>query len=143
MYPAADDDALDMVSSLLQFDPNNRLSAEQTMGHPFFSSLSCLTYLENYQNANYPARVNAGPNRIEQHLSGSGSTTAGESTKSGGSSGSAGNGGSVKAAGGASLLSPHSGLTPVPMNAEQERVGELEENLKFNVSFESVANDYC
>lgn len=131
LYPHADDDALELLSSLLQFDPHNRLSAEQALGHPFFSSLSCLTYLENYQNANYPPRISV-VNRIEQQSASGGGSGSGSCCD-----GTAGSAGSSKHGSGSSksgaLLSPHSGITPVPLNAEQERVGELEENLKYNV----------
>jgi mitogen-activated protein kinase 15 len=35
MFPTASDDALDLLKTLLQFNPNKRLTAEQSLQHPY------------------------------------------------------------------------------------------------------------
>jgi mitogen-activated protein kinase 15 len=35
MFPTASEEALDLLKNLLQFNPNNRLSAEQALRHPY------------------------------------------------------------------------------------------------------------
>lgn len=34
-FPSASDDALDLLHSLLQFNPNKRLTAEEALSHPY------------------------------------------------------------------------------------------------------------
>jgi mitogen-activated protein kinase 1/3 len=36
LYPNADSRALDLVDKLLAFNPNNRISVEDALAHPFF-----------------------------------------------------------------------------------------------------------
>ncbi|CAD8061137.1 unnamed protein product [Paramecium primaurelia] len=38
LFPTASDDALDLMYSLLKFNPNNRLTAEKALAHPYFSN---------------------------------------------------------------------------------------------------------
>jgi mitogen-activated protein kinase 15 len=35
MFPTASDDALDLLKSLMHFNPNKRLTAEQALKHPY------------------------------------------------------------------------------------------------------------
>jgi len=35
MFPTASEDALDLLKSLLQFNPNKRLTADQALQHPY------------------------------------------------------------------------------------------------------------
>jgi len=35
LFPAASDDALDMIKNLLTFNPTKRLSAEEALQHPY------------------------------------------------------------------------------------------------------------
>jgi mitogen-activated protein kinase 15 len=37
VFPAASDDSLDLLKSLLHFNPNKRLTAEQALRHPYVS----------------------------------------------------------------------------------------------------------
>ncbi|CAK73063.1 unnamed protein product (macronuclear) [Paramecium tetraurelia] len=38
IFPTASDDALDLIFSLLKFNPNSRLTAEKALAHPYFSN---------------------------------------------------------------------------------------------------------
>lgn len=38
LFSAAKDDAIDLLSSLLRFNPNSRLTATSALSHPFFSN---------------------------------------------------------------------------------------------------------
>lgn len=40
LYPNADDDALDLLNSMLRFNPLKRITIEDCLTHPFFSSIS-------------------------------------------------------------------------------------------------------
>lgn len=44
LMPYIDDDALDLLTRLLEYDPEKRLSAEQALKHPFFSDLHSEAY---------------------------------------------------------------------------------------------------
>jgi mitogen-activated protein kinase 15 len=35
MFPTANDDALDLLMNLMQFNPSKRLTAEQALKHPY------------------------------------------------------------------------------------------------------------
>jgi mitogen-activated protein kinase 15 len=35
LFPTASDDALDLLKTLMQFNPNKRLTAEQALKHPY------------------------------------------------------------------------------------------------------------
>lgn len=35
MFPTASDDALDLLKNLMQFNPGKRLTAEQSLRHPY------------------------------------------------------------------------------------------------------------
>ena len=37
MIPSANEDCLDLISKLLEFDPDKRLSIEQIMVHPYLA----------------------------------------------------------------------------------------------------------
>ena len=39
MFPEASDDALDLLSHLLLFDPKKRYSAKEAIAHPYLASL--------------------------------------------------------------------------------------------------------
>jgi serine/threonine protein kinase len=39
MIPSAPKDAIDLISKLLTYDPNQRLSAKEVLDHPFISEL--------------------------------------------------------------------------------------------------------
>lgn len=97
--------AIDLLSSLLQFNPNNRLTADQALNHPYFKGMTRRTYLEGFK-----------PRSEEYDIEAKGSNGSG----------------------GESKFSPHTGLTPVPMNADIEKVGESEEHLRYNVSDGSI-----
>lgn len=49
MYPAADDMAINLLESMLKFNPNKRSSAEQCINHPFFSTLKQQSYIKTYK----------------------------------------------------------------------------------------------
>jgi serine/threonine protein kinase len=40
LIPSAPPSAIDLISKLLTFDPDHRLSAEEALFHPFFESLN-------------------------------------------------------------------------------------------------------
>lgn len=46
MYPAASTEVLDLLTSLLEFNPLNRVTAKQAIEHPFFKNLHSLPYQE-------------------------------------------------------------------------------------------------
>jgi len=47
-YPAAGEQALSLLHSLLCFHPDRRLTADESLAHPFFSTLGEKNYAHNY-----------------------------------------------------------------------------------------------
>mmetsp|Transcript_17584 Transcript_17584/g.25394 ORF Transcript_17584/g.25394 Transcript_17584/m.25394 type:complete len:282 (+) Transcript_17584:116-961(+) len=47
-YPAAGEQALSLLQSLLCFHPDRRLTADESLAHPFFSTLGEKNYAHNY-----------------------------------------------------------------------------------------------
>lgn len=57
IYTNADADALHLLTSLLQFDPNRRISAAAALDHKYFKPLLEQGYLEDYEgSALHPTR---------------------------------------------------------------------------------------
>lgn len=52
IYPAIDDLAVDLIHSLLKFNPEERISASEAIQHPFFDEIKKKGYLNSYQNNN-------------------------------------------------------------------------------------------
>mmetsp|Transcript_22911 Transcript_22911/g.3775 ORF Transcript_22911/g.3775 Transcript_22911/m.3775 type:complete len:110 (+) Transcript_22911:757-1086(+) len=53
-FPAATDDALDLIRNLLHFNPNKRLTIEQTLRHPYVSQFH---NPEDEPNCPYTVRI--------------------------------------------------------------------------------------
>jgi len=51
IFPGAVPEALDLLRSMLVFDPTKRLSARQAMDHPYFDRLKSKDYLNSYRAA--------------------------------------------------------------------------------------------
>jgi len=47
-YPAAGEQALSLLQSMLHFHPDCRLTADESLAHPYFASLSEKNYAHNY-----------------------------------------------------------------------------------------------
>ena len=52
IYPAIDDLASDLILSLLKFNPNERISPDEAIRHPYFDEIKKKGYLNSYQNNN-------------------------------------------------------------------------------------------
>lgn len=52
MYPHADDRALDLLRSMLQFDPHRRISTTAALAHPYFTTLKAQEYVQAQQSIN-------------------------------------------------------------------------------------------
>ena len=50
LYPGASDAAIDLLVSMLHFDPSKRITAESALEHPFFATLSEQDYMVNYKS---------------------------------------------------------------------------------------------
>lgn len=48
MFPAADDKALELLRSLLQFNPHSRETAANAIQHPYFKNMKRHSYMEHY-----------------------------------------------------------------------------------------------
>ena len=53
-FPGATEEALDLLSQMLRFDPEQRITAEESMAHPFFASLHEKNYARNYLTSTSP-----------------------------------------------------------------------------------------
>ncbi len=61
MYPGADDSALELLRSLLQFNPNHRATAHQAMQHPYFKNMMRHSYLDAASSGRETSRLVAVP----------------------------------------------------------------------------------
>jgi serine/threonine protein kinase len=111
MYPAADPSGVALLKSLLQFDAQHRITAEEALNHPYFNALKQKDYLHSYHTNNqhlFDLQRSQSQQGLPIQRQPSPGTVA-------------------------------NALLPKPLNADIEKIGESPENLKRNVClFEKI-----
>ncbi|RYG65388.1 hypothetical protein EON64_12015 [archaeon] len=110
LYPGCDEDGLDLLRSLLQFNPNKRIECEVALEHPFFDRIKDQGYIPGYKKRDEEKddERREQKNR-EEHSPAASSESSGSSRRG------------VRDA------------CPFPLSVEKERVRESQLNIKYNV----------
>lgn len=48
-FPGCGPEAMELLSAMLQFNPDKRISAEEALSHPFFNTIKEQGHLVNYR----------------------------------------------------------------------------------------------
>lgn len=110
-YPGAHNSAIDLLQSMLHFDPNKRITAEESLNHPFFACVNNMEFIQEYQrkyNSTHNSTVSVDTNAMRAM-----DTEDTEPVANG----------------------------PVPMNDDMEKIAEDRTHLKGNIIKEVMLYD--
>lgn len=120
MFPSASSNCLDLLSSLLQFNPDKRISPTEAMLHPYFDGIKAQGYVNNPSHKVVSSR-----------------STGNQKESSTGSSPSSGSTDNCRN----SNISCHSGNSS-PLDAAREKQNESPANIRKNVRIECLSANY-